>query len=350
MQRNSIGLVVLATLLAGAIAWLLLNGPVDPPALRSAGSMPEAAPDRPIVELPSSPIAAVVPATAVSGEVHVETAGADFATLPADQRIVALEQAAAQGDAIAACRAAAELIRCRSMRAWTETSDTFYIDQLARMELSEAQLERATAKLVEATAANRRLKEECLRVPTERLARIGYHHLASARAGNVDSMLLFANAVGIGGEEMVADPGLYALYRAHGWEMFRGAFEAGDPKAVFAWVSALDSRGFSFLGGLLPPDWRTPDVARELNRRLFQHIVEPQDAVAPTDLSPEVAAQVDELFERHFARSPRRGSFADALLEQKQQEDALRTSLGIGRLPGMQSFPLNDQHCENPAS
>ena len=342
MKRTYVGLGILAALGIGMASWLFLRATENT-------ATPSGAIDAPDTTFPAltEPVPERAPETAAPrATVHRPDADSPknaASELPADLRIAALEQEAGRGDAVAACRLAAELTRCRTIRVWSETSDSYHVSRLARLQLNESQIEHATEELIAANAANLRLKEECQRVPADKLGRIGYHHLASAQAGNVDSMVLFANAAGIGGEEMVADPALYALYRAHGWEMFVRAFEAGDPQAVLAWMGAIESGGFSFLSGLLPVEWRTPEVARELNRRMFQDLIAGPEGMPAPDVAPETAARADALYQRHFASSPRPRRFSEALLKQRRDEED-RAAIGVS---GIHRFPLNDQHCEN---
>lgn len=347
-RRSTARLIAPAVVLLAAVGGWSLR--LDRDSFARDAAAPATASASPGPAAPATAAVSIAPSSTSARPASAPAARSALDALPTDERIAQLEQAAGRGDAIAACRAAAELTRCRSMRAWSDSSDTYHIDRLARMDLSEEQLARATEMLVEISGENRRLREECQRVDPRRLARIAHFNYASAQAGNLDSMLLFANAVGVGGEEMVADPALYALYRAQGWGLFLRAFEAGDPSAVFAWSSALDSRGFSFLAGLMPPEWREPEVARELQRRLLQSAAAASDTPPPPEVAPQVAARVDELYERHFARSTRLERFAQALREQKSRDDELLAPDGAARLPGLRRFPLNDQHCENPDS
>jgi hypothetical protein len=300
--------VILAlALAASAIALVALRGTVARPAAPESAPLAVAAPAKATLELdrfagpverqPRAQLPPPVPLPAPD-------------TQSIQELLEALEAPARRGDVQAACRLATELLRCRYVTRWDERSTRIAIEGLARSDLAGEVLERRTRELAETEAYNLAARERCAGLSPEALRRIPRYAFLAASAGHVPSMVLFADAAGVSGADIVADPELYAAYRAHAWPMFRRAFEAGHPRAVRAWVSALESHGFHFLAGVMPPEWRTPGVARALLQRLQRGSGPPARSTPSSALMPgtppteQDRAEADALYARHFADSP----------------------------------------------
>jgi hypothetical protein len=230
--------------------------------------------------------------------------------VPVRDLIDRLDARARSGDVVAACRLASELRRCREIRHWREDDVRMAIDMLAYQDLSAQQTAEASAALAAAQEYNRRVRANCAGLTKEDLRRAPRYAFMAAQAGHVPSMLAFGEALGVGGEELVADPELYALYRESAWPMFRDALEAGHPRAAIAWARVLQSRGYSFLTGVMPAEWQTPGVARALSERVMRELFgDPAGPARPgpqprvENVSDEDRARADALYAAHFAGS-----------------------------------------------
>jgi len=226
--------------------------------------------------------------------------------VPVAELFEALESRARAGDVAAACRIAAEVNRCRSLPRYLLSAEheRGAIDAIARADVSADERASRAAELADSIEYNRRIAEQCQALSPQQLRAAPRYYLLAAQRGHVPSMARFANAIGAGGADMVADPELYALYRQHAWPMFRAAFEAGHPFAVMAWRGALDSNGFSFLAGALPPDWQTPGVARALSELVADASGLPRGHQAAEEvISDGDRLRADALYQQYFERS-----------------------------------------------
>jgi hypothetical protein len=145
------------------------------------------------------------------------------------------------------------------------------------------------------------LRDACARVAPLVRRELPRYHLVAALGGNAHSAAQFATGIAIAPADLVRDPQLYGLYRAHAWPLFLQAFEAGHPDVLLAWSQA--SQGFHMLGGLLPEDWRKPEVAQALVQRVVFRAGE-SPASQTQNLSPEQAAEVEDLYRQRFEQSP----------------------------------------------
>ncbi len=215
----------------------------------------------------------------------------------ADQVIAALDARARAGEARAACRVGNELQRCLKMQYWDESR---WLSQAAQTELDPEAGEAMFAELDRLLARGAQLRDACARIAPQILRELPRYHLVAALGGNVHSAAQFATGIAIDPADLVRDPQLYALYRAHAWPMFLQAFEAGHPDVLLAWAQA--SRGLHMLGGVLPEEWRKPEVAQALAQRVvFRAPLSP--AVQPQRLSPEQAADMEDLYRQRFEQS-----------------------------------------------
>ena len=266
-------------------------------------------------------------------------APAAFDEQPIDERIAELQAAAANGDSHAACRAAAELSRCRAMKRWSQNRESFYIDRLADSDMDAVELREASEHLSRLIQRMDRHKTECARVDADSMHSILLYDYQSALAGNVTSMARFASAQDAGGTDIVANPMVYQLYRDNAFEMFQRSFEAGHPLAVTAWTYALNSNGFSFLGGALPEEWRTPEVANALQLRL---ISDPDSTESASGEVTDAQRQADALFHRYFASSPWLDEFRLRLFPKDgdPQNQSLESRFSLER------YAVNDDYCD----
>jgi hypothetical protein len=212
---------------------------------------------------------------------------------PVDQVIAALDARARSGDARAACRIGSELQRCRRLERW----ETFAAGLTGRA-LSK---EQRRAIVLE----GQRLIEACDRIAPSIQQDLPRYHLVAALQGNPHSAAQFVGDVVMAGD-LVSDPQLYALYRAHAWRFFELAFEAGHPDAVETWYATValgDEFGrLSALSGVMPDAWRRPELATALALRANRRDPLP---IEGTESAEDLALrqEVEQIYQTRFAHS-----------------------------------------------
>ena len=253
---------------------------------------------------------------------------------PVDQVIAQLDAAARAGQAMAACRIGNELLRCQKLEFWGARD---WSGLLAR---GAAEHEHVSALLPELTRQlerGRRLAEGCARLAPDVKRKLPHYHLTAALQGNVESAAQFVSLATQPGD-LVRDPQLYAMYRLHAWRLFRLAFDAGHPDALLIWSGA--SSGADALGGVMPDDWRKPEVAAALFRRVYlrrEDWRETQDE----PLSPDHESEVESIYRQHFERSPWEPQFPQ--LAGRPADFGERLLLEI-------SEPLRLKPCDTPSA
>jgi hypothetical protein len=212
---------------------------------------------------------------------------------PVDQVIDALDTRARAGDARAACRIGSELQRCRRLEHWSTYA--------TRSPSGETPSEQRRAIIAE----GQRLIEACSRVDAGVQDDLPRYHLVAALQGNPHSAAQFVGEAVMGGD-LVGDPQLYALYRAHAWRLFELAFEAGHPDAIEAWYASValgnGMERLSPLSGVMPDAWRRPDLAAALAMRAHRPDpgpIEVKDSAEDLALRQEV----EQIYQTHFAHS-----------------------------------------------
>ncbi len=230
--------------------------------------------------------------------------------LPPTELVELLEPRARAGDAAAACRLAAELVKCRTALQWTTMSEQQIVQNLATL----GQHEGITAERIERTrndyeARNLR-KSQCEAVPLSLRGEAPWLYLQAARQGNVQSMVAFAQVAGVGGAEMVTNLDLYMAYREQAFPLWRQALQAGSVAAVHAWVNALRSNGFHFLAGALPEEYQDLELAIALKDEIDAAIGSGSGAPTIENLPEITRLRARALFEQHFAGSGQLSSIA----------------------------------------
>lgn len=214
------------------------------------------------------------------------------------------------GDAVAACRLAIELGRCRRALALNTTSFSVRIQRLAAGGLEGDELRAATERLTDAEEYNAALRDRCDGISDSELRSGPRFAYAAAKRGHVPSMLLFADATDMTLEDFFADPAYFETYRREAWPLFFQAFEAGHPAAAYLWSSANDSYGSNFLRGVMPSRWRKPAVANALLARISEHVGSARRAAHPQEAA--VDEEASQLFNRYFSSSKWLDSFSSA--------------------------------------
>lgn len=246
--------------------------------------------------------------------------------LPVLELIEQFDALAATDDAALACRIVAELSRCRSLAGWNERSMDREIERLARQDLDGPALEARSRDLADAIAYNAQAKHQCEGVTPEQLGRIPHYLLAAARAGHTPSMVQFASGHHLDMATLVADPQLYAEYRANAWPLFLRALQAGDAMAAMFWPTILPSGAMqSPLAGLVPDEWQSRGVALALAMRVQRELA-PETPLPEIDEPPSEAdlAQADALFDRHYASPPQLEHWRAMLAQRKRDGERAR--------------------------
>lgn len=173
---------------------------------------------------------------------------------PADI-VPGLRERANAGDRRAACRLAAELLRCEGNEfriAFDQRHDeSFRSDYADRPDILDATDEARIRRL--------QRKQACDRLPAG-WRREGRHWLeAAARAGEPEAMVRYASGEqwGMSAGGFLGDPG-FERWRRDAPAMMRAAMRAGMPEAVFPLMSAYGD-DFGLLPGLVADD---PERAR----------------------------------------------------------------------------------------
>ena len=286
-RRRMVGAVVIGGLLLAATLWLSI-------ADRDAG-----APD---VALSASPRSAGENA-AFDPETPRDARGAAWPALPAadvpvDAIAATLQQRADAGDSRAACRLAAELIRCR------QDAYVLAMDAKPGAPLS-APLAR-DGKLDAAIAADERMlrlaehQKRCRALPDGLLARAGDYLARAARAGEPEAMILYLEGqhfppTGMG---HIADPGFDA-WRRDAPAMAQALLRRGEPEAVFI-LSLAYGDDETWFGGLVPDDAVLNEAYRQLMRRLRGNAGYTRPSTLAADDLLRAHALAEDWHARHF--------------------------------------------------
>jgi hypothetical protein len=183
------------------------------------------------------------------------------------------------------------------MQFWEEER---WLTQAAQLQMDPNATEAMLPDLERLLARGAQLRDSCARVEKEVSRELPRYHLVAALRGSIHSAAQFSTGIAMQPADLVRDPQLYALYRAHAWPMFVRAFEAGHPDVLLAWEQA--SYNVNLLGGVLPDDWRKPQVAQALARRVvFRDQTPPNSHGQP--LTAEQTAEVEALYRQRFEQS-----------------------------------------------
>ena len=220
------------------------------------------------------------------------------ANTPLVSMAATLQQRADAGDSRAACRLAAELIRCRqdaAMLAEVAAPDAPMSDRLAR-----------AGKLDQAIALDERLlvmsqqQQQCHALPEGLVARAGDYLAQAARAGEPEAMILYVEGqhfppTGMG---RLADPGFEA-WRRESPAMAQALLRRGEPEAVFI-LSLAYGDDEEWFGGLVPDD----PVLNEAYAQLLGRLAGSAGPSRPSALGAEdllrARALAQDWHARHF--------------------------------------------------
>lgn len=239
-----------------------------------------------------------------------------FASVPLPAEDTPLRDAFAQLDALAragnahaACRIAAEIRRCSTVADLIDGAEPLE-QTIARMQDSHrgtpAQLQRRLDEAQRIDAELQQVTEHCERwaeLPNPR-----HYLLIAARQGHPESIYRYVG-MPLNGSDVLRDPQLALDYRANAFALFRRGLESGDVRMVGLWVRALSDPEQSALSAVLPPDWRSRGMLRELFllvRTRFGEQSMPAGFSEPERIasSDDERAEARRLFDRYFRDVP----------------------------------------------
>jgi hypothetical protein len=251
---------------------------------------------------------AVAPEAAVAAPSNAPAAAAPrgdatpAAELPLRDEIADLDRRARSGDAAAACRLGAELLRCERARTLQPYTDNVEIQAraLAQRNLREQEMDRQIDAALQRQEENAAVLTHCEGVDEARwMVPARYFHLA-AQAGHRPSMRQFLNPERVRSDQLFRDPELIPLYRANAPRYFLQLMEEGDRDLLMRWsMSAALPR--DPLRELLPPPYNDPGFAAAMQRQglAARGIAEPMPPAQPP--TAEQLAEAERLYARYFA-------------------------------------------------
>lgn len=279
--------------------------------------------DAPMEPLAASPLDAIELATDATPTVsRIDGAGMDRATLPSsprkpaelppmdtpfNQAVEALEAAALAGDVVAACRLAAESWRCWSARQWAHfmTNEERQIEQMSQGNLDAGQLERR----IDAWMAQKQATEQTLMAcegQDTSSVRLAYYDRLASESGDPFARMRYLSGIQLNPGATLRHPELLDDYRAHAFDYFTQALEAGDLEILDLWHNSTRLGDMAALTGVLPESWREPAFVEAVIAQLSdtqrgalaQHL---RSTTLGASSSPEQQAEAAHLHARYFA-------------------------------------------------
>ena len=284
-NRRIVSLALLVALLLGSAAWLAWRSPTA----RTEGAT---APSASIAEEATTPPASSRP-TASPSPIPLPPSNA-----PIDAIATTLQQRADAGDSRAACRLAAELIRCRQDAAFLAAvadPNAPMSDRLARA----GKLDQAIS-LDERMLAMSQQQQQCRALPEGLLGRAGEYLAQAARAGEPEAMILYVEGqhfppTGMG---RLADPGFEA-WRRETPAMAQALLRRGEPEAVFILALAYGDDE-DWFGGLVPDDAVLNEAYSQLLRRLTGSAGHSRPSTLGAEDTLRARALAEDWHARHF--------------------------------------------------
>lgn len=223
-----------------------------------------------------------------------------------------LDARAKQGDAAAACRLGAELVRCSSATTTPRfgADDKQIAEMLANENASDTKVAEAAEFLMGIESGVLTTARICRGVDLSQLPNPQRYFHRAAMAGHLPSMMQFLTTTGNSIYDLFDDPGLIELYNRDGYKIFQLALRAGDPAILDHWSIATSNKRDA-LARLLPKPMRDPRLLEALRAQIdiaapgvHRSIGRHPDHGEP---SPEQLDQAEQMFQQYFAGSPRLG-------------------------------------------
>lgn len=314
MERKFVlGSVVVVGLVLGGGWWLTqAHNTPSPAVVRDAGSAP-ALPDDVVaaqaqiesatLALPPAP--SMPPAPAIPDAPPAAVAAGDAEPLLRDE-IADLDRRARAGDAAAACRLGAELLRCERARVMQPYTDNIegQARAIAQRGMGQQEVDRQIDAALQRQADNEAALAHCEGVDETRWpVPARYFHLA-AQAGHRPSMAQFLNAERFRADQLFRDPELIPLFRANAPRYFRQLLEEGDADLLQRWAMSA-AMPHDILHDVLPPPWNDPGFAAAMQQQaLLGRGIQPPPVPLRDPPTAEQVAEAERVYSRYFA--PRR--------------------------------------------
>jgi hypothetical protein len=296
--------IALCVAFVGAIVAVWLLRPPQPEAVPPPPPATSARSDQPPAEKASS-----APTRKQAAASALASALLPPENLPLRDAFAQLDAQARAGNAQAACRIASELRRCSALAGLVEEAEPLE-QTIARVQATHpgtpAELQR---QLDEVQRVDARLQEDTAHCEQwSELPNLRHYLLIAARRGHAESIYRYVG-MPLNGSDILRDPQLAIDYRANAFALFRRGLEAGDTRLVGLWVRALMDPQESALSAVLPPDWRSRGMLKELfvlvRARFGEHSM-PAGFSEPDRIAASEAerAEARRLFDRYFHDAP----------------------------------------------
>lgn len=261
--------------------------------------------------------------------------------MPFNQSVDVLEEAAREGDPVAACRLSSEAWRCLRARQMVILSpeDEHQIGRLANDDAPMEQLEQRVDGWLEQKQWMESTVASCEGVDISMPTLFNYDGMA-ASSGDPIARLRYLSSSHLDPAVVIRHPEMLTHYRTHAYAIFMQALEAGDLGVVALWQASVNPRSFDTyaLSAVLPEAWQDPGVVDALVELLTKEqrssvgsSVRHLGLAAGDVPSVEQQAEAAHLHARYFA----------ANLSQKRQSTST-----IAAFIGSDADP---QHCQDLA-
>lgn len=224
--------------------------------------------------------------------------------MPFNHSVEALEEAAQNGDVVAACRLAAEALRCWNAHqmAMFLSSEERQIERMADSKLDAEQLERRIDGWMERKQVLENTMVSCEGVDVSVVQLARYDALAAA-AGDPVARIRYLNATHLQPGVVIRHPEVLNQYRTNAYGYFMQALKAGDLQVLQSWQASVYFGELSALSSVLPESWQDPGFYNALIEQLTdtQRAATSLYDIPSTEPSPEQRAEAARVYTQYFA-------------------------------------------------
>lgn len=311
MSKTRIIGLASALVVACAIGWLALAGrgthdAKDPLPVASPDAVPLGidamdAPDvvRPPAMKPDRPGAPQTPSSPVASRPALPSID-----MPFNQSMEVLEEAARNGDPVAACRLTAEISRCWNARQMVAVlpMEERQIERMAEHDTDAKLLDKRIDSLVKMNQTIDHIVAGCEGVEASLAHLVRYDGLAAA-AGDPVARMRYLSATNLTSGVSLRHPELLEHYRTHAYSYFIQALEAGDLEILTLWHASTQFEDMSPLTFVLPEAWQAPGLVNAV----MQHLPDSQRStlnrhgLPTTEPTSEQQDEAAHIYARYFA-------------------------------------------------
>ena len=307
---------VAAALLLGGAWWLAQSRATSPPMspvppeMRPAEEALGAAQPAVAQDVAASPDLPPPPPMPVAASTPPAPATTTAAAAPAPielllrDEIADLDRRAREGDAGAACRLGAELLRCeraRTMQPYTDNVEA-QARAMAQRSLPPEEVDRQIDAALQRQAENAAALARCEGVDETRWPVPARYFQLAAQAGHRPSMIQFLNADRFRADQLFRDPELIPLFRTHAPRYFMQLLQEGDVELLQRWAMG-SIVPHDILQDVLPPPYNDAGFAMAVQQQmLLARGIQPPTSVPVRDPpTAEQMAEAERLYSRYFA-------------------------------------------------